>query len=374
MSTFHARVDAAQFHEALGNVLRFSAKRSSLPILAEANVCLQNGRCVLTCTNLNQWCIAAIPASGDSFSFVFAGTQKIFTACKYFSGELELTYTVEPTKTNPDPSGQISISDGKRSLARSTERSSDFPELMEKPMDRHYSVDAKKLLERFKRVKYAISMDTARPNRCCVEFLKDKIITVDGYRLAMSTDPSLNAEKPFYIPPEVMAELQMFKDQTCTISVGTEWAAFESKSLRVVTRMPGYDGFDVEKVIPTSFGTEYPVDVDRLLDEVKYLRNIGIRPSAKAYQYLTFALTQLQQGTPFRESIWELTAIHFDQPCKNVLACVRRELSRSFAEDPARFASCIREDALKSPPSTSEFLRLSFRIIGQYPKREVKSL
>lgn len=133
MSTFHARVDAAQFHEALGNVLRFSAKRSSLPILAEANVCLQNGRCVLTCTNLNQWCIAAIPASGDSFSFVFAGTQKIFTACKYFSGELELTYTVEPTKTNPDPSGQISISDGKRSLARSTERSSDFPELMEKP-------------------------------------------------------------------------------------------------------------------------------------------------------------------------------------------------------------------------------------------------
>lgn len=105
-----------------------------------------------------------------------------------------------------------------------------------------------------------------------------------------------------------------------------------------------------------------------------YLQNIGIRPSAKAYQYLTFALTQLQQGTPFRESIWELTAIHFDQPCKNVLACVRRELSRSFAEDPARFASCIREDALKSPPSTSEFLRLSFRIIGQYPKREVKSL
>ena len=153
MSTFHARVDAAQFHEALGNVLRFSAKRSSLPILAEATVCLQNGRCVLTCTNLNQWCIAAIPASGDSFSFVFAGTQKIFTACKYFSGELELTYTVEPTKTNPDPSGQISISDGKRSLARSTERSSDFPELMEKPMDRHYSIDAKKLLERFKRVK-----------------------------------------------------------------------------------------------------------------------------------------------------------------------------------------------------------------------------
>lgn len=28
MSTFHAYVDAAHFHEALGNVLRFAAKRS----------------------------------------------------------------------------------------------------------------------------------------------------------------------------------------------------------------------------------------------------------------------------------------------------------------------------------------------------------
>lgn len=40
MSTFHAYVDAAHFHEALGNVLRFAAKRSRLPILEEAQVIL----------------------------------------------------------------------------------------------------------------------------------------------------------------------------------------------------------------------------------------------------------------------------------------------------------------------------------------------
>lgn len=110
------------------------------------------------------------------------------------SGELELTYTIEPTETNPDPRGQISISDGKRSLKRSTERTSDFPELKEKPLDRHYPVNPKRLLERFKRVKYAVSSNDARPNQCCIEFLKDKIIAVDGYRLAMSTDPAVNVE------------------------------------------------------------------------------------------------------------------------------------------------------------------------------------
>ena len=133
MSTFHAYVDAAHFHEALGNVLRFAAKRSRLPILEEAQVRFEDGHCVLTCTNLDQWCMSTIPAVGDSFSFVFVGTRKILSACKYFSGELELTYTIEPTETNPDPRGQISISDGKRSLKRSTERTSDFPELKEKP-------------------------------------------------------------------------------------------------------------------------------------------------------------------------------------------------------------------------------------------------
>ena len=197
MSTFHAYVDAAHFHEALGNVLRFAAKRSRLPILEEAQVRFEDGHCVLTCTNLDQWCMSTIPAVGDSFSFVFAGTRKILSACKYFSGELEFTYTVEPTETVPDPEGQISISDGKRSLKRSTERTSDFPELKEKPLERHYPVNPKRLLERFKRVKYAVSSNDARPNQCCIEFLKDKIIAVDGYRLAMSTDPAVNVEKPF---------------------------------------------------------------------------------------------------------------------------------------------------------------------------------
>lgn len=53
MSTFHAYVDAAHFHEALGNVLRFAAKRSRLPILEEAQVRFEDGHCVLTCTNLS---------------------------------------------------------------------------------------------------------------------------------------------------------------------------------------------------------------------------------------------------------------------------------------------------------------------------------
>ena len=219
MSIFRARVDAAQFCKALNHVLRFAAKRPVLPILGEAKVSFEEGRCTLTCTNLKQWCMAMVPAVGDSFSFVFSGTQSIMSACKYFAGELEFTYTCIPTDTEPEPAGTLVLSAGGRSMERSTQRISDFPEFTEKPMDRHYPVDAEKLLERFKRIGYAVSPDDKRPARCCIEFVGDKILAVDGYRMAMSSDPSICVEKPFFIPPEVMAELQMFKGQDCTISV-----------------------------------------------------------------------------------------------------------------------------------------------------------
>lgn len=281
MSTLHARVDAGQFCEALNNVVRTAVKRSRLSILEEALIRFDKDRCTITCTNLKQWCQASVPASGETFSFVFTKTRSILTACQHFSGELEFSYTSNPTQEYPDPEGIIAISDGERGLQRRTIPASDFPVSPEPSYERQYSIDAGKLLERFKRVKYALSGDTNRPARCCVEFLDNRIVTVDGYRLAVSTDPDLTVEKPFFIPPETMAELQMFKNQDCTLSVGKEWAALENESLCLFTRIPIDDGIDIDKAIPTVFDTEYPVSVSTLWDEVKYL-NEFITPKDRA--------------------------------------------------------------------------------------------
>lgn len=50
-------------------------------------------------------------------------------------------------------------------------------------------------------------------------------------------------------------------------------------------RVPGYDGFDVERAIPTSFSTEYPVDVDQLLDEVRYLNGFITAKTRKPIRF-----------------------------------------------------------------------------------------
>ena len=90
-----------------------------------------------------------------------------------------------------------------------------------------------------------------------------------------------------------------------------------------------------------------------------YLREMGIRPSSKAYQYLLFALTQLQCGTP------ELTAIHFGQKRENVLACVRREIAHAFRMAPDRFSNERVGDVPARPPQSMAFLRLGLYMINR---------
>lgn len=93
-----------------------------------------------------------------------------------------------------------------------------------------------------------------------------------------------------------------------------------------------------------------------------YLQSLGVRPSTKAYQYLHFALTQLQQNTPFQNTIWELTAICFEQRRKNVLACIRRELSYAYAQEPKRF---FYDGDYIWPSNPATFLRLAVAAMNE---------
>ena len=98
-----------------------------------------------------------------------------------------------------------------------------------------------------------------------------RIVTLDGYRLALSADPALTVKAPFFIPVEAMSELQMFKGQSCTLCVGEKYALFENETLRLLTRIPENDHLDIDRMIPSRFEEEFIVPVEPLWEEVKYL-------------------------------------------------------------------------------------------------------
>lgn len=202
MSTLHASVDARQFHEALSHAHRIAAKRSSIPILGEALVSFDGIRCTITCTNLDQWCLATLSAEGDSFSFAFTKTRSVLNACRYYSGNLEFSYTPDPDKKLYEKTGTLVISDGARNLQCRVEGGSCFPEFPETDYQDRYPINAEKLLERFNRVKYAVYSDSSRPVLCCIEFLDSRIVAVDGHRLALNSDSELTVKTPFFIPHE----------------------------------------------------------------------------------------------------------------------------------------------------------------------------
>ena len=274
MSEFRACVDAKLFYDALSKVSHSAAKKCPLPVLKEACIKFDGVSCTLTCTDLERWCQATLPASGDTFSFVFTGTKSILTACRYCSGQLEFLFANDPTDKIPDPEGTLYLRNGERLLTRRTIPASDFPVMPEVKAKQRYPFDPDRLFERFKRVRYAISNNSNKPALCCVQFQNDHIITVDGYRLAVNSDPSLSVKAPFTIPPTAMDDLALFKGrEDCMLCVGESRISFESAGLRLLTHTPGIDGFDLDHVIPRQFETEFTVSVNALWDEVHYLQN-----------------------------------------------------------------------------------------------------
>ena len=82
-------VDAAAFYKAMTALLDIPTK-SSIRALREIKVAFDANQCVLSATDLNTWMSVTLPASGDSFDFVFRNSASIQKICRHFDGELEL--------------------------------------------------------------------------------------------------------------------------------------------------------------------------------------------------------------------------------------------------------------------------------------------
>lgn len=273
-------VNASDFHRALKKVYQASMKNSTLPALGNALAEFHGDHCTLTCTNLEQWCQITIPAHGGEATFVFQNTDRLLTACKYFSGDINLEYTMDtppkyhPSKENLD--GSLSLHCGTKECLQRVISADDFPVLPSEVSSQQYEIHTSSVFKRYERIKYAASKDTdQRPTRCCVEFMDNRMVTLDGYRAAISTDPSFHVEKPFFIPTPAMKLLSVFEGADCTLRLGERYAVFDNGSIKVITRIPGNDGLDMDKILSQPFSEECIIDVDAFIGELNYLKDIS---------------------------------------------------------------------------------------------------
>lgn len=274
-----AIVDAKAFSLALDNTMA-ALRRSSIPILESVQLQFGTGKCVLTATDMDTWLTVEVPARGDTFACGFFRTKEAAKTCRYYDGPL----TIETVDTGEGQNvrRQILLSCGFRKAAYTgfspIESEHDFPSTptMETDAESFTISNAASLLEQINRIKYAVgkTRDNMNAAQTCVQFDRDKVFCMDGYRVACEAVPGFTVPKPFLVYPEALAHLKLFGQKPVTVHVGAAYVRFAGEGVSIVCQRQGVTPFMLDRAIPTQYQEEFFVSPKEFLRELNYLNGL----------------------------------------------------------------------------------------------------
>ncbi len=258
-------VNAEAFYDAMKKVSG-ALRRSAIPSLEQIRVDFENSVCRLTASDLTLWLSVEIPAEGDSFSFMFSNTANAVRACRHYGGDL----TVELCGGGKDT--QVRFCADAKSGVFPVQDIIMCPVCPNEEPQQHYVLDAPALLERIKKVKYAVMLNDSRPAFAGVRFDGNHVWCVDGRRLALNNNPGLTVERGFILPSYALAQLKLFDAGDTELFVGSRYAWFSSANTKLLIRqLDSADGLRIENVVPAHSAESYWVDREKLSDAIDYL-------------------------------------------------------------------------------------------------------
>lgn len=261
-------VDARAFSDAMSKVSKV-LRKNPIPILEEIAVCIQNGRCTLTATDLETWLVAELPARGDDMSFVFSRTKDVMKACAHFEGELAITFVPKDEKD-----GKIEVLCEQRAAEFSTASYEDYPECGTVEEGASLRVNAAALFHRIERVRYAAEKGCLdrRPQSACVQFREDRIFSLDGRRMACDAQPDTVFPVPCLLLGDALTHLRAFGENEVAVQIGAHKVCFSDETLKLYVRRYGVDTYDPDAAIPKVYREVITVQTDELLRELTYLK------------------------------------------------------------------------------------------------------
>ena len=258
-------VDAAAFYKAMTALLDIPTK-SSIRALREIKVAFDANQCVLSATDLNTWMSVTLPASGDSFDFVFQNSANIQKVCRHYDGALELELQQREdefflTMRSGGKGGEFPVYD-----------SEDCPVWPEFEVKQTYTANAAKLLACVKQIKYAVDSRNARPEYHGVLFQGRHIWAVEGHRAACCDDGGLSVEKPFTVAVPALEQLKVFGAADIQISVADNWVLFQNEHVRLLAkRILNVTPITYESVVPQKWNEEFCFHRKDFVQALKYL-------------------------------------------------------------------------------------------------------
>ena len=258
-------VDAAAFYKAMTALMDIPAK-SSIRALREIKVAFDANQCVLSATDLNTWMSVTLPASGDSFDFVFRNSASIQKVCRHFDGELELELQQRGdeaflTMRSGSKGGEFPVYDTK-----------DCPVWPEFEVKQTYTANAAKILACVKQVKYAVDLRNTRPEYQGVLFQNKHIWAVEGHRAGCCDDGGLDVEPSFVVGVPELEQLKAFGSAEMQIDVAEAWVLFRNEQVRLLAkRIPNDLPLTYERVVPQNWNEEFCFHRKDFVQALKYL-------------------------------------------------------------------------------------------------------
>lgn len=274
---------------ALEQVEKIIDTKSSNYLLRSAFIQAEDGKMKIFANNLEViGCKTINCIADDKIMFALEDVKRVIKALKYFKG-CDTIITFDSDKACNFEDGTKSFKAGITDVNDNDAHSlfthlgkvwiNDINSNNSNILEQHtYTIE--KLMERYNSISYAIyTQGDSRPILKGINFKENKMVALDGYRVAVSTDTEdsgLSFKNEFTINNNTFSILKQFKKGECNIISFKDITAFNlvSEDFTLLSRNLKGQYFKWEAAIPCTFSSEFEFEKKNILENLKYLKEI----------------------------------------------------------------------------------------------------
>lgn len=277
---------------ALEQVEKIINTKSSDYLLRSAFIQAEDGKMKIFANNLEViGCKTINCITDDKIMFALEDVKRVIKALKYFKG-CDTIITFDSDKACNFEDGTKSFKAGITDVNDNDAHSlfahlgkvwiNDINSNNSNILEQHtYTIE--KLMERYNSISYAIyTQGDSRPILKGINFKENKMVALDGYRVAVSTDTEdsgLSFKNEFTINNNTFSILKQFKKGECDIISFKDITVFNlvSEDFTLLSENLKGQYFQWEAAIPCTFSSEFEFEKKNMLENLKYLKEIRVK-------------------------------------------------------------------------------------------------
>lgn len=277
---------------ALEQVEKIIDTKSSNYLLRSAFIQAEDGKMKIFANNLEViGCKTINCIADDKIMFALEDVKRVIKALKYFKG-CDTIITFDSDKACNFEDGTKSFKAGIADVSDNDAHSlfthlgkvwiNDINSNNSNILEQHtYTIE--KLMERYNSISYAIyTQGDSRPILKGINFKENKMVALDGYRVAVSTDTEdsgLSFKNEFTINNNTFSILKQFKKGECDIISFKDITVFNlvSEDFTLLSENLKGQYFQWEAAIPCTFSSEFEFEKKNMLENLKYFKEIRVK-------------------------------------------------------------------------------------------------